>query len=307
MTNFLHRFYDNITRKKTYDTESMHTSQLRRCLTVFDLTILGIGSTLGTGTYILTGQVAHETAGPSVILSFLIAAIASVLAGICYAEFGSRAPRAGSAYTYTYVSVGEIMAFIIGWNMILEYVIGAASTARALSAYFDSLINFSMKKYFAIHFPLHSETFAPYADLFAMTLCLVITILLIIGIKESAVLNNVFTFVNLTVITLVIIVGLTKINGDNWKISPDEIKNSTNTTYMVGKGGFFPFGIEGTLAGAATCFYAFVGFDLVATTGEESKNPQRAIPMSICLTLLVCSVIYCGVSIVITLMVNKTS
>lgn len=184
---------------------------------------------MGTGTYILTGQVAHETAGPSVILSFLIAAVASVLAGIsnssivfheffflcqgiCYAEFGSRAPRAGSAYTYTYVSVGEIMAFIIGkkhndsysfhsffliyllfrleydpgiCNRFVEcqilkikiscYLLGAASTARALSAYFDSLINFAMKDYFTKNFPLHSETFAPYADLFAMTLCLVIT------------------------------------------------------------------------------------------------------------------------------------
>ncbi|CAF1129324.1 unnamed protein product [Rotaria magnacalcarata] len=303
MPSFLHRFYENITRKKTYDTESLHTSQLRRCLTVFDLTILGIGSTLGTGTYILTGQVARETAGPSVILSFLIAAIASILAGVCYAEFGTRAPRAGSAYTYTYVSVGEIMAFIIGWNMILEYVIGAASTARALSAYFDSLINFAMKDYFTVHFPLHSETFAPHADLFAMALCLIITVLLIVGIKESAVLNNIFTFINLSVIALVVVVGLTKVHGHNWRISLEEIQNLTNVTYPVGKGGFFPFGIEGTLAGAATCFYAFVGFDLVATTGEESKNPQRAIPMSICLTLVVCSIIYCAVSIVVTLMV----
>ena len=129
MTNVMYRFFDSLTRKKTYDIDSVHDSQLKRCLTVFDLTILGkkifsfefitffiigIGSTLGTGTYILTGQVAHETAGPSVVLSFLIAAIASILAGLCYAEFGARAPRAGSAYTYTYVSVGEIMAFIIG-------------------------------------------------------------------------------------------------------------------------------------------------------------------------------------------------
>jgi len=125
-----------------------------------------------------------------------------------------------------------------------------------------------------------------------------------VGIKESAVLNNAFTFVNLTVITIVIVVGLTKIHVHNWHISPNEIRNLTNVTYNVGKGGFFPFGIEGTLAGAATCFYAFVGFDLVATTGEESKNPQRAIPMSICLTLLVCSIIYCAVSIIITLMVR---
>ena len=132
MSNAVYRFYDSITRKKTYDTDSLQTSQLKRCLTVFDLTILGktkdarsmaymtcirllgIGSTLGTGTYILTGQVARNTAGPSVVISFLIAAFASILAGLCYAEFGARAPRAGSAYTYTYVSVGEIMAFVIG-------------------------------------------------------------------------------------------------------------------------------------------------------------------------------------------------
>lgn len=303
MSAAIQRLCDNLTRKKTYDTESLHTSQLKRCLTVFDLTILGIGSTLGTGTYILVGQVAHETAGPSVILSFLIAAIASILAGVCYAEFGARAPRAGSAYTYTYVSVGEIMAFIIGWNMILEYVIGTASTARALSAYFDSLVNFAMKNYFTEHFPMHSGIFSAYADLFAMALCLVMTALLIIGIKESAVLNNVFTFVNLSVIGIVVVVGLTKIRGHNWNISIDEVHNATNDTTTFGSGGFFPFGIEGTLAGAATCFYAFVGFDLVATTGEESQNPQRAIPISICLTLIVCSVIYCAVSMIVTLMV----
>ncbi|UJR22709.1 hypothetical protein I4U23_025744 [Adineta vaga] len=303
MTSAVYALYNNLTRRKVYDTETLHTSQLKRCLTVFDLTILGIGSTLGTGTYILTGQVAHDTAGPSVILSFLIAAVASVLAGLCYAEFGARAPRAGSAYTYTYVSVGEIMAFIIGWNMILEYVIGAASTARALSSYFDSLINFALKDYFTRHFPLHPGTFSAYADLLAMSLCLFITVLLVIGVKESAILNNLLTAVNLTVIVIVIIAGLTKINGHNWNISPDEAHNITNSTVIVGKGGFFPFGIEGTLAGAATCFYAFVGFDLVATTGEETKNPQRAIPISICLTLLVCTILYCAVSVIVTLMV----
>ncbi|CAF1163013.1 unnamed protein product [Rotaria sp. Silwood1] len=303
MTSLIYRFYDNLTRKKTYDTNSLHVSELKRCLTVFDLTILGIGSTLGTGTYILTGQVAHETAGPSVILSFLIAAIASILAGLCYAEFGARAPRAGSAYTYTYVSVGEIMAFIIGWNMILEYIIGAASTARALSAYFDSLINFAMRNFFKEHLPLHAGIFSEYADLFAMGLCLIITILLVIGIKESAVLNNILTAVNLAVIAIVIIAGLTAVNTHNWNISPNEVGNITNNSTIIGTGGFFPFGIEGTLAGAATCFYAFVGFDLVATTGEETKNPQRAIPLSICLTLLICSIVYCSVSIVITLMV----
>jgi len=303
MANILRNFYRDISRKKTYDSETIHTSQLKRCLTVFDLTILGIGSTLGTGTYILTGQVAHNTAGPSVILSFLFAAIASILAGLCYAEFGARAPRAGSAYTYTYVSVGEIVAFIIGWNMILEYVIGAASTARALSSYFDSLIDNRLSNFSSEHFSMRSSFLAPYADPFAMGLCLFITILLVVGVKESAVLNNVFTAVNLIVIAIVIIAGLTKAHLDNWTINPQTINNLTNSTKEIGQGGFFPFGIEGTLAGAATCFYAFVGFDLVATTGEESKNPQRAIPISICLTLIVCSIIYCAVAIVITLMV----
>ena len=148
--------------------------------------------------------------------------------------------------------------------------------------------------------------------------------LLVIGIKESAVLNNVFTFVNLSVIAIVVVVGLTKINGHNWNLSVDEVaqffpfligenlgirsiqvRNATNDTITNGLGGFFPFGIEGTLAGAATCFYAFVGFDLVATTGEESQNPQRAIPVSICLTLIVCSIIYCAVSMIVTLMVKR--
>ncbi|CAF1316706.1 unnamed protein product [Adineta steineri] len=303
MSSAISGFYHTLTRTKKYGTDSVQESKLKRCLNVFDLTILGIGSTLGTGAYILTGQVAHETAGPSVVLSFLVAAIASILAGLCYAEFGARTPRAGSAYTYTYVSIGELLAFIIGWNMILEYVIGAASTARALSAYLDSLINFTMREYFKHHFPLRSAILSEYADVFAMGVCLLVTILLIIGIKESAILNDILTFTNLAVISTVIIVGLTKSHGHNWNISPNEVHNLTNSTGLIGNGGFFPFGIEGTLAGAATCFYAFVGFDLVATTGEECKNPQRAIPISICLTLIVCSILYCAISSVVTLMV----
>ncbi|CAF1168113.1 unnamed protein product, partial [Didymodactylos carnosus] len=303
MATLIYDAYNSLTRKKTYDTETLHISQLKRCLNVFDLTILGIGSTLGTGIYILTGQVASGVAGPAVIVSFLIAAVASILAGLCYAEFGARAPRAGSAYTYTYVSVGEIMAFIIGWNMILEYVIGAASTARALSAYFDSLISYSMKHAFRAHLSIKVTGFAEYADVFAMGLCLLLTAFLVLGIKESAMLNNVFTFVNLSVVLIVIVVGLTKANFHNWHLSPQEIYNVTNHTRNAGTGGFFPFGFSGTLAGAATCFYAFVGFDLVATTGEETKNPQRAIPISICFTLLVCLLVYCGVSFAITLMV----
>lgn len=157
-----------------------------------------------------------------------------------------------------------------------------------------------MQKFFITYFPIHSKLFSNYADIFAMSLCLILTVLLIIGIKESAVLNNVLTAINLIVTALVVVIGFTKLDLHNWNLSPEEAVNATGP---VGHGGFFPFGIEGTLAGAATCFYAFVGFDLVATTGEETRNPQRAIPLSIGLTLFFCSIIYCLVSIVLTLMV----
>ncbi|CAF1533610.1 unnamed protein product, partial [Didymodactylos carnosus] len=206
---------------------------------------------------------------------------------LCYAEFGARAPRAGSAYTYTYVSVGEIMAFIIGWNMILEYVIGAASTAKAFSTYFDTLIGNAMSKAFTAHLKINIYGLSAYADIFAMGLCLLLTVLLVLGIKESAILNNAFTFINLLVILIVIIAGLTKANFHNWNLSPKEIYNVSHYNGTAGTGGFFPFGFSGVVKGAAMCFYAFVGFDLVATTGEETKNPQKAIPISICLTLLV--------------------
>uniref|UniRef100_A0A3B5ABH6 Low affinity cationic amino acid transporter 2-like n=1 Tax=Stegastes partitus TaxID=144197 RepID=A0A3B5ABH6_9TELE len=218
-----------------------------RCLTTLDLVGLGVGSTLGAGVYVLSGEVAREVAGPSIIISFLVAAVASVFAGLCYAEFGARVPKTGSAYLYSYVAVGEVWAFVTGWNLLLSYVIGKL-------------------------------------------------MILAFGVRESAIVNTVFTAVNVAVLVFIIISGFIKGDIKNWQIM------ANNETGEFGVGGFFPYGFDGTLAGAATCFYAFVGFDCIATTGEEAKNPQKAIPIGIVVSLLICFLAYFGVSAALTVM-----
>lgn len=289
-----------LTRKKVIDPVSAEQSQLSRVLNTFDLTALGVGSTLGVGVYVLAGHVARDVAGPAVILSFLLAAIASVFAGLCYAEFGARAPRAGSAYIYSYVCVGEFVAFVIGWNLILEYVIGSASVARGLSLYLDTLINSTLQDTFMEIAPINVPYLSKYFDFFAFGVSLLLATALAFGMKESSLVNNIFTVINIFVVGFVIIAGSLKADPANWSISPDT--NATNAT-EIGNGGFFPFGIEGMIKGAATCFYGFVGFDCIATTGEEVKNPKRAIPISIILSLFIIFVAYFGTSTVITLMV----
>jgi len=271
---------------------------LSRCLTTLDLTLLGVGSTLGVGVYVLAGGVARETAGPSVVLSFLIAGLASALSGLCYAEFGARVPKAGSAYVYSYVTVGELAAFVIGWNLVLEYVIGTASVARGYSGYLDNLLNNTMRDIYKSNMPMQAPFLAEYPDWTAFLITILLAVLLSLGVKESSRFNNVFTLLNLFVVIFVTTTGLTQSSLENWSLSTNQTRIEER-----GTGGFFPFGLSGTLSGAATCFYGFVGFDAIATTGEETKKkPTASIPIAIILSLLVVCLSYTGISSVLTLM-----
>ncbi|XP_011692137.1 PREDICTED: cationic amino acid transporter 3 isoform X1 [Wasmannia auropunctata] len=296
------RLWKALSRRRVEENEDTKSEQLARVLGLFDLTALGVGATLGLGVYVLAGSVAKEAAGPAVSISFLIAAIASAFAGMCYAEFASRLPKAGSAYVYSYVTVGEFIAFVIGWNLILEYVIGekcTASVARGLSNYIDALIGNVMGNALRSLMPIDISFLSEYPDFFAFGMVMLLVVLLCIGVKESSILNNVFTVINLITITIVIVAGSIKADPSNWSIAREDIPDSVKNG---GVGGFMPFGISGVMIGAAKCFYGFVGFDAVATTGEEAKNPQRHIPIAIVLSLIVIFIAYFGVSTVLTMM-----
>ncbi|KAL4692069.1 hypothetical protein H8958_000300 [Nasalis larvatus] len=267
-----------------------HGTKLAQVLTTVDLISLGVGSCVGTGMYVVSGLVAKEMAGPGVIVSFIIAAVASILSGVCYAEFGVRVPKTtGSAYTYSYVTVGEFVAFFIGWNLILEYLIGTAAGASALSSMFDSLANHTISHWMADSVGTLNglgKGEESYPDLLALLIAVIVTIIVALGVKNSVGFNNVLNVLNLAVWVFIMIAGLFFINGKYWA-----------------EGQFLPHGWSGVLQGAATCFYAFIGFDIIATTGEEAKNPNTSIPYAITASLVICLTAYVSVSMILTLMV----
>ncbi|KAL4717737.1 hypothetical protein ACJJTC_000886, partial [Scirpophaga incertulas] len=258
--------------------------RLSRCLTTVDLTSLGVGSCVGTGMYLVAGMVARKFAGPGVVVSFVIAAVASIFSGACYAEFGVRVPNTtGSAYSYSYVTVGEFIAFIIGWNMILEYLIGSSACARALSACVDSLCDGIVSRKLK---QLFGTIFGKPPDFLAFFITLLMTSLLVAGVKKSLFFNNLLNGINLVVWVFIVVVGLFYVNVHNW----------------TDHHGFLPYGWSGVFSGAATCFYAFIGFDIIATTGEEANNPKRSIPLAIVMSLGIILLAYVTSSMILTLL-----
>uniref|UniRef100_A0A8D8RTU7 Cationic amino acid transporter 4 n=1 Tax=Cacopsylla melanoneura TaxID=428564 RepID=A0A8D8RTU7_9HEMI len=290
VTHVFSGFCDKMSRTKQLDPSSdLMETPLKRCLNTFDITLLGIGHMVGAGIYVLTGTVARDLAGPGIILSFMLAGITSMLAAVCYAEFGARVPKAGSAYVYTYVSVGEFWAFVIGWNIILEHMIGAASVARAWSGYVDSLCGGAISNFtIAVVGELHEDLLGKYPDFLAFFVCLGYALLLGMGVKGSAFINSFLTLANLMVMGIVIVVGFYYGRIENW---------------INEEGGFLPYGISGVVAGAATCFYAYVGFDSIATSGEEAKDPAYSIPLATVVSMSVVALGYILVSAALTLMV----
>ncbi|XP_058967280.2 cationic amino acid transporter 2 isoform X2 [Pocillopora verrucosa] len=284
----MERLSTTLGRKKAVDPSTIHTTQLSRCLSKFDLTSLGVAATLGAGIYILSGTLARGVAGPGIVISFFIAGLASLLAGLCYAEFSARVPRVGSAYTFAYVTIGELCAFIIGWNLFLEYVIAVSSMARAWSSYLDaSLLNDAIKNFTITGIGKLgvSGVIVSYPDFFAFFLVLVVSAILCFKVKFTSVTTNVITTVNILVIIFIVIFGAIFAERKNWT---DD---------------FLPYGFSGVLTAAAPAFFAFVGFDVIATAVEESNNPSKDVPVAMILTIGICFVAYFGVSAVLTLMV----
>ena len=287
--------------------------RLRRVLGPVQLTSLGVGAVIGTGIFVLTGVAAHERAGPAMILSFVAAGTACALAALCYAEFASMAPIAGSAYTYAYATLGELLAWIIGWDLIIEYAVTAGAVAHGASAYFQDLISIFNIKLPSIltdapfdYNPVLGKFFATgrILDLPAMVIVAIVTVILVIGIRESASFNAAMVILKVAIVIFVIVVGAFYVNPANWHpFAPYGYAgiNFFGKTVLgqADKGGQ-PLGM---LAGAAIIFFAYIGFDSVSTHSEEARNPERDVPIGILASLLICTVLYMGVGAVLTGMV----
>ena len=281
--------------------------RLHRVLGPVALTSLGVGATIGTGIYVLTGEVAHNYAGPSLMLSFLIAAIGCGFAALCYSELASMVPVAGAAYTYAYATLGELIAWVIGWDLILEYAIGSSAVATGWSNYFSELArnvfhleldprllsapwSFDSKEqaFFFTKVALHSGEMAQaWFNLPALLITAAITVILVIGVKESARFNAAIVVLNIGVILAIIIIGAFHVSPSNWR------------PFLHDKKGW-----AGVAQGAGHIFFAYIGFDSISTHAEEAKNPQRDLAIGIICSLVICTVLYIGVTAVLTGMVR---
>ena len=288
-------------------------NRLRRILGPVQLSSLGIGAIIGTGIFVLTGVAAHDKTGPALMLSFVVSGLACIFAALCYAEFAAMVPVAGSAYTYAYATLGELFAWIVGWDLVLEYAVASAAVAHGWSHYFQDFIGI-----FGIHLPFALAntpfdldpaigTYGPTGriiDFPALVITAIVTAILVKGIRESASFNAFMVAVKLVVVLMVIGVGVFYIDPRNWH--PFAPYGLTGVSFF-GKTIFGQTGISGEplgmLAGAATIFFAYIGFDSVSTHAEEARNPRRDVPIGIISSLIICTVLYIAVSAVLTGMV----
>ena len=276
---------------------------MKRALSSLDLVMLGVGAIIGTGIFVLTGRAAAANAGPAVALSFVVAGVASTFAGLCYAEMASMIPIAGSAYTYAYATMGELVAWIIGWDLILEYLVGAATVSVGWSGYVVAFLHDTFGvdlPHDWVNAPLewngHAfETTGGYLNVPAVLVVLAVTALLVRGIRESARFNTIIVFVKVAVVLLFIAFAARFVNTENWH--PFVPKN---------QGAFGKFGLSGVLQGATMVFFAYIGFDAVSTAAQETRNPQRDLPIGILGSLGLCTVLYITVSLILTGVVSYT-
>jgi len=293
---------NHLFKTKQISTEELQGSQLKRTLSATNLVALGIGAVIGAGIFVITGNAAAVHAGPAVVISFIISAFGCALAGLCYAEFSSMFPVAGSAYSYSYATMGEFIAWILGWDLILEYLFGASTVAVGWSGYVVSFladlgitipaamtsapIDFINGKWIMtgaiINFP-------------AIFIVVVLVTLLVLGVRESAKVNNIIVLIKVIVVLLFVGFGISFINSNNW--IPFIPQNT---------GHFENFGWTGILSGAAIVFFAYIGFDAVSTAAQEAKNPQRDMPRGILISLFICTVLYIAVALVLTGIVKYT-
>jgi APA family basic amino acid/polyamine antiporter len=289
-------------------------NRLRRVLGPVTLTALGIGAVIGAGIFVATGEAAHNTAGPALMISYVVAGVTCIFAALCYAEFASMAPVAGSAYTYAYCTLGELFAWIIGWDLVLEYAVGAATVANGWSSYFQSVIGtFHLKvpdtcnKAALIYNKTtgHFEITGSLFNLPAVVIVAIVTMVLVKGIQESAGFNTLMVFIKLSAVLFVILAGAFYIDPNNWvPFAPFGWSGISFFGHSIA-GQTTPAGEPlGVLAGAALIFFAYIGFDSVSTHAEEAKNPQRDVPIGIIASLLICTVLYVGVVAVLTGMVK---
>ncbi|GAB3566973.1 amino acid permease [Amycolatopsis endophytica] len=291
------------------DTDEPDT-RLRRNLSAWDLTVFGVAVVIGAGIFTLTARTAGDYAGPSVSLAFVFAAIACGLAALCYAEFASTVPVAGSAYTFSYATFGEFMAWIIGWDLVLELAVGAAAVSKGWSVYLETVLGYIFGDGAKTTFDIGGVTI----DWGALILVLALAAVLTIGTKLSSRVSMVITAVKVGIVLFVIVLGLFYIKGDNYTpyippgagASAGESGVDQSLFSVIAGGASSSFGMFGLLAGASLVFFAFIGFDIVATTAEETKNPQRSVPRGIFGSLAIVTVLYVAVSLVVVGMVPYT-